>query len=288
MATEIPARELVRTQLRRALPRLARLEGFSVALGGEVTHGGTRLVLSELCNLRYDLLRGIAISPGVGLGGLALRYRRPAAVDDYVGSPTITHQFDRAVWADRIQGAIALPVQVNGVLRAVVYGASRTRMTIGERTVAAAMVVVNQLSRDIEVEEEVQARLRRLREELAHRALGDLAPLTTVEVAELGAELSEIATGVADPELRARLDAVSVRLAGGAAPREDATTIRLSRRERDVLVLLSSGCSNQEIGDRLAIRPTTVKTHLKHVMRKLDARNRVEVVAAARRAGLLP
>lgn len=33
--------------------------------------------------------------------------------------------------------------------------------------------------------------------------------------------------------------------------------------------------------------PTTVKTHLKNVMRKLGTRNRVETVTAARRAGLL-
>lgn len=46
------------TQLRRGLNRLARIEGFPVAIGGTVAPGGHRLVLGELHGLRTKLLRG--------------------------------------------------------------------------------------------------------------------------------------------------------------------------------------------------------------------------------------
>ena len=287
MTTEIAARDVVTTQIRRALPRLAQIDGFSAALGGAVSRGGARLVLSELHSMRCELLRGIVIEPGIGLGGRVLQYRRPVAVDDYVESTTITHQFDRAVAADRIRAAIALPVRVQGAVRAVVYGAARTPTAFGDRTVDAAMTVARQLAHDIAVEEQVQRRLERILTEQRHRARGDLAPLTGRDVAELNAELVAIAAAVTDPDLRDRLVALSDRLSGGEEAKAARSMVRLSRREVDVLIQLAAGCTNREIADRLSVLPTTVKTHLKNAMRKLGARNRVEAVSAARHAGLL-
>ncbi len=287
MATEIAARNLVTTQIRRALHHLTRIDGFSAALGGVVSQGGARLVLSELHNMRCELLRGIVVAPGIGLGGRVLQYRRPVAVDDYVESTSITHQFDRAVASDQIRAAIALPVRVHGAVRAVVYGAARTPTAFGERTVDAAMAVARRLAHDIAVEEQVQRRVGRILQEQAHRARGDLAPLTGRDVAELNAELVAVAAAVSDPDLRDRLVALSDRLSGGGAAKAARSMIRLSRREADVLIQLAAGCTNQEIADRLSILPTTVKTHLRNAMRKLGARNRVEAVSAARHAGLV-
>ncbi len=287
MATEIAARNLVTTQIRRALHHLTRIDGFSAALGGVVSQGGARLVLSELHNMRCELLRGIVVAPGIGLGGRVLQYRRPVAVDDYVESTSITHQFDRAVASDQIRAAIALPVRVHGAVRAVVYGAARTPTAFGERTVDAAMAVTRRLAHDIAVEEQVQRRVGRILQEQAHRARGDLAPLTGRDVAELNAELVAVAAAVSDPDLRDRLVALSDRLSGGGAAKAARSMIRLSRREADVLIQLAAGCTNQEIADRLSILPTTVKTHLRNAMRKLGARNRVEAVSAARHAGLV-
>jgi DNA-binding CsgD family transcriptional regulator len=286
MATEIAARNLVTTQIRRALHHLTQIDGFSAALGGVVSQGGARLVLSELHNMRCELLRGIVIEPGIGLGGRVLQYRRPVAVDDYVESTSITHQFDRAVASDQIRAAIALPVRVHGAVRAVVYGAARTPTAFGERTVDAAMAVATRLAHDIAVEEQVQRRVGRILQEQAHRAVGDLA-LTGRDMAELNAELVAIAAAVSDPDLRDRLVALSDRLSGGGAAKAARSMIRLSRREADVLIQLAAGCTNQEIADRLSILPTTVKTHLRNAMRKLGARNRVEAVSAARHVGVL-
>jgi DNA-binding CsgD family transcriptional regulator/GAF domain-containing protein len=54
---------------------------------------------------------------------------------------------------------------------------------------------------------------------------------------------------------------------------------RLTRREVDVLRLMANGDTNQRIGRRLIISEGTVKSHVKHILRKLNAANRAEAVA---------
>ena len=52
----------------------------------------------------------------------------------------------------------------------------------------------------------------------------------------------------------------------------------LTTREEQVLLAAARGRTNSEIGDELSISLSTVKTHIAALMRKLDARNRVEIV----------
>jgi LuxR family maltose regulon positive regulatory protein len=61
----------------------------------------------------------------------------------------------------------------------------------------------------------------------------------------------------------------------------------LSKRELEVLQLLANGATNQDIMDSLVISKGTVKSHINHIMNKLGARNRTEVVAKARHLGIL-
>ena len=61
----------------------------------------------------------------------------------------------------------------------------------------------------------------------------------------------------------------------------------LTGREKEILVLVSKGCSNAEIGDILHLSPNTVKNHLKNLFEALGAADRAEAVAIGLRRGLI-
>jgi DNA-binding NarL/FixJ family response regulator len=58
-------------------------------------------------------------------------------------------------------------------------------------------------------------------------------------------------------------------------------------REIEVLQLVSEGLVNREIGDRLYLSEETVKSHIRHLLAKLQARSRAHAVAVGFRRGLL-
>lgn len=69
------------------------------------------------------------------------------------------------------------------------------------------------------------------------------------------------------------------------APRDsgyrDPELATLTEREREVLVEIAHGLSNQEIADKLFISLPTVKTHVAHILAKINARDRVQAVVFA-------
>jgi len=63
------------------------------------------------------------------------------------------------------------------------------------------------------------------------------------------------------------------------APRRNPVLDGLTPREREVLDLLASGATNGQIANRLTVSETTVKSHVKHILRKLRVSNRAEAIS---------
>ena len=59
-------------------------------------------------------------------------------------------------------------------------------------------------------------------------------------------------------------------------------TAKLTSRELEIVALLLEGCTNRQIASRLKLSERTVKYYMTHIMLKLKARNRLEVVISAR------
>ena len=76
-----------------------------------------------------------------------------------------------------------------------------------------------------------------------------------------------------------------------SAPRKDSApkrVVRLSRREVEVLLLISQGYSSLQVADIMFISKRTVDFHLANTFAKFNVSNRVRAIHIARSMGLLP
>jgi len=108
---------------------------------------------------------------------------------------------------------------------------------------------------------------------------------------ELVGAIRDVAAGrtVLDPSVQRRLVEL-LRTGAPAEPRAETEpeppAEGLTKREIDVVRLVAEGLSNQQIARRLVVSEATVKTHLNHVLSKLDVDGRPGLVAWAWRSGL--
>jgi DNA-binding CsgD family transcriptional regulator len=274
--------------VRAAVLNLHRVTGLPVVFGGALA-GRQRFRITELVGNTTEALDGLVIRQGSGLGGKAMALGRPVWVSDYPKSGAISHDYDRPVTVEGLLSVVAVPIVVRRRVRGVLYGALREPLALADRVIAAAVAAARDLEQELAVRDEADRRLAEVR-------LTGPAPEPHTESARweevraLHAELRGIAGKIADPELRARLWEASSRLATVADPGDAPAGPRpvLSARELDVLSYVAIGCTNADIAQQLGVLPETVKSYLRSAMRKLGGRTRLEAVAAARRAGLLP
>jgi DNA-binding NarL/FixJ family response regulator len=117
--------------------------------------------------------------------------------------------------------------------------------------------------------------------------------LKDVPPAELAAAIRTVASGdavVAPSVTRRLLDAYAAKLPdlrAGAEPAAGSPADLLTDREREILVEVAGGLSNGEIATKLYVAEATVKTHLGHILTKLDLRDRVQAVVFAYQTGLV-
>jgi DNA-binding NarL/FixJ family response regulator len=109
--------------------------------------------------------------------------------------------------------------------------------------------------------------------------LKDMAPRVLIDAV--------LRAGAGEPLIAARMARrIMADLDGKADPAAADPLNELSNREREVLALIAQGLRNREIGLRLFISETTVKTHVRNVLKKLHFRNRAEAAAFAARCVL--
>jgi DNA-binding NarL/FixJ family response regulator len=113
--------------------------------------------------------------------------------------------------------------------------------------------------------------------------------LKDVTPADFVAAIRVVASGEAliAPSVTRRLLERFVQGSPSVDPNRDRLVDQLTDREREVLELLAQGLSNREIAERLVLAEPTVKTHVSHLLLKLDLRDRAQLVVLAYESGIV-
>jgi DNA-binding NarL/FixJ family response regulator len=113
--------------------------------------------------------------------------------------------------------------------------------------------------------------------------------LKDTEPAELLAAVRVVARGDAllAPRVTRRLIAEVTGRPGRGSPHGQASLDVLTDREREVLTLVASGLTNDEIAANLYLSPLTAKTHVSRILTKLGARDRAQLVVIAYETGVV-
>lgn len=154
-------------------------------------------------------------------------------------------------------------------------GLQAVRVLAADPDVRTALVILTTFDDDELLAEALQA-----------GALGYL--LKSMPRAQLVSAVETAAQGdvLLAPAITSRLLSRHVSTAGRA---DDAARVlaKLTSREKEVLVLVAQGRSNDEIASELFLAPATVKTHVSALLDKLGARDRVQLVVLAYETGVV-
>src|SRR3989304_5211768 len=113
--------------------------------------------------------------------------------------------------------------------------------------------------------------------------------LKDIPVANLTAALRAVCNGRAlfHPEITRKMIERLVRLTKDQRSRLHLESDGLTPRELEILIELAKGSTDRAIAAKFVIAEGTVKTHIRHILRKLGVRNRTQAVAYVLRRGLI-
>jgi len=156
-------------------------------------------------------------------------------------------------------------------------GLETTRRITADPALAAVRVLV---LTTFEIDEYVFAALRGGASGFLGKSAEPSALLDAVRIVHRG---DALLTPAATRSLIARYLARPER----ADPPDTARLAALTDREREILAVVATGLTNDEIADRLTLSPHTVKTHVNRTMSKLGAHDRAQLVVIAYETGLV-
>lgn len=207
--------------------------------------GPKALVLGHVRGGRTGLLNGLTVPIGHGVTGKVYESMELVWVDDYVKAGTITHTFDREIYAEGILRLLAVPIARDGNLYGVLAIGSRTVGAFGSRAIerardaadrAAISAVLSEhvrLDREVAVHEE----RRRVAAEL-HDGVGALLFAIGSGIAGLAEQAN------ANPDLADRLQKIQCQAAeASAALRDSLRALRSSPAALDLGVSLLADCA---------------------------------------------
>ena len=280
------ATEFAPDPLQRGVEQAKAQAGFSLAFGGEFDRDAARL--RAYAGVKGQSIHGLLIEAGEGLGGRALLERQTRFTADYSRTAWITNRYGREVRAEGIVTLLAVPIAVDGSVRALLYAGFRDAVQLGNDIGQRAARIARNVAWEFSVHDEVRRRISLLETERLESVDG--ASQARSDLRERYAELRDLARTVENPDLRRRIEEVGERLIGRptGAPGSATAVVSLSPREKDVLALVALGYRNSQIARRLDLTENTVKKYLSSAMTKLGANSRLDALLRARLRGLMP
>jgi LuxR family transcriptional regulator, regulator of acetate metabolism len=197
-----------------------------------------------------------------------LRRRQPVLVD---GHETPGGRIEPLTEALGATPYVATPIMPDGRVIGVLYA---DRAFSGQPVERVDLELLSAYSEGLGYALERTVLLERLHSQ--RRAVRELTGTAVAAIDELSEAPLEIA---ASPEPAALATARSRRTIQATMPESSPVARALTRRELEVLALMAVGISNGGIARRLVISEYTVKSHVKHILRKLGADNRAEAVS---------
>jgi DNA-binding CsgD family transcriptional regulator len=214
-----------------------------------------------------EYLEGLAITlSSVLLEAELVRRKAPALVNEPLADPRVFHPLMRQ---GDVRAYVAAPIMPSGRVIGLLHGdvhSSRRPLTTADRenifTFAEGFGLIYERAVLLE---RLRAQRARVRE--TFDATGALLDELCAAEVRLHRQERDVA---AVTESANRMF---------SAARETRLTTLFTSRERDVLALMVEGATNGQIAERLVIAEGTVKSHVKHILRKLRASNRAEAIS---------